>query len=186
MGEVQLLKIAMTRDGHYNEMIAHAREEGERQEKLMKDGLCLDCESNPQNPHLAGNVCLSCWEDTPAMGCDVSGCPNSSDGHFRQASLCKIHLADTIHRQYDEYLKNKSELNDEKQKIEQAAQELDVDLGNSMYNNYQELNEEQQDVFDEWAALRHRERGLAQLKDDIQKAMDQIDQPFPDEHNVFG
>lgn len=176
----------MTRDGHYNEMIAHAREEGERQQRLKEDGLCLDCASNPQNPHLAGHVCLSCWEDTPTMGCDASDCPNSSKGHFRQVSLCEIHLVDTIHQQYDEYLKNKSNINDEKQDVEERVQELGVDLNKIKYENYQELGDEQQSVHDKWAALRHRERGLHQLKNNIQKAMDQIEQPFPDEMHIFG
>lgn len=176
----------MTRDDHYNEMVAHAREEGERQEKLMQDELCLDCESNPQNPHLAGNMCLSCWEDTSAVGCEITDCPNSSAGHFRQMSLCKVHLTDTIHRQYDVYMGEKSELYDERLNIEGKAQQLDIKLDDNMYRKYKKLEKEQQDVFDEWVALKYKERSLAHLRNDIQKAMDQIDQPFPEECYVFG
>jgi len=120
------------------------------------------------------------------MGCDVSGCPNSTDGHFRQAGLCKIHLVDTIHKMYDEYLSNKSELETEKERLKTWADSVDVELHNSSYGEYQDMTDEQQDVIDEWTALRHRERGIHQLKNDIKKAMDQIEKPFPEEYEVLG
>lgn len=166
--------------------MGYTRAERERMQRLDEQGLCVDCDDNPQNPHITGHVCLDCWKEVDSVGCNTDGCTNSVAGSFEQMKLCEVHLTDVIHSKYHEYLEMKSDIEDDIAEVEAEANDANLDLANLSSYDYRELSNNKQVIFDKWIGVKHRERQLKHLKEKIKSAMESVDQPFPDEYEVFG
>lgn len=167
------------------EMKAVAIEEQEKADKLRTQGICLTCEDSPQNPHIPAPVCLDCYESNASLGCSVTGCPNSGIAVFRQVEYCEHHFSKVASYMYQEYLGLKSELEDERESLYKTVEqvgthprELDVPS--------QQASEEMVDLYDEWVHLKLLAREVNVLKSEIQEAIEQDLQAFPDNYSVFG
>lgn len=167
------------------EMKAELIEDQEHMSDLEQQGLCLTCEANPQNPHVDGPVCLSCYESNPTVGCSASGCAYQAVEDFRESQYCPQHFAQEVLVVYEEYLSMFQELEDTRAILESRAAKhgthpRDYDGGESdMSDKVFELHEEYLDV-------KHLAREVNILRDDIQEAVDADTQVFPDEYQIFG
>jgi len=162
-----------------------AAEEKKRQEKLDNQGLCFDCEENPQNSAIAGKVCLDCFESRDGVGCMYKGCPNSSDGSYRQFTLCEIHLISAIHSHYHEYLERRSEIEEQKRKLEDKIADLEYDPRDESIPRT-ELSDKAKELDNKWVSMILEKHNIAILKKEIKKSMEQVEEGFPEGYEVFG
>lgn len=165
---------------------AAAQEEKERIENLDEQGLCLECEDNPQNPAVNGKVCIKCWNSHDQIGCCMTGCPNSTVGHFRQCGYCEAHLIDIIHDKYEQYLEFKLELDGEKKELDKQAKEVDINPDKVNSQIYNDSTPDQQDFIDKWHSYQYRLKELHEMKSNIKRAIDQVDEAVPEGYELFG
>lgn len=167
------------------EGLAIAREEHERQERLDEKGLCFNCEENPQNPNINAKMCLDCWNNDQFMKCAASNCPNTAAGRIEQYTLCEVHLTDLIHQKYEEYLKEKSELKDKQKTFDEKVKKHNFNPKNYRGSPH-DLSDIEQDIHGDYLVILGKRQNIKNLKREIQNAMKDLDQAFPENYKVFG
>lgn len=155
-----------------------------RHSKRKKNGLCVWCGENPQNPAL-GPVCLDCFESEKHTGCSREGCINPPVATWYHSDLCEVHLINAVHSNYDRYLSIKSKLDnlrEERERLEKIMEEQGIEpvtWDKSVAET--EVNEEYVEVRHE---IHELSAELGMLKKNIERAKSSVDQLFPENYEV--
>lgn len=158
-------------------------EKATREERASK-GLCLQCGKRPQNTAYGDGdpYCLDCLQ-TAEFICSESGCPNLRVGDWMQRPLCAIHLVDTAHKGYEDYLKLKSEI----QELEKRKHKLDkvLDMGTEPFRTPASERSDQKDEYVEITLeLNELHHQFHAIKTALKKAQNSLEQLFPDNFNT--
>lgn len=157
--------------------IHYGLEEARRMEELDEQGLCVRCGKRPQNPALSTKRCLDCCNET-GDNCDAGSCTRSIEGTFMQHRYCKRHLIDSLHKAYTEYLKKRSKLQKEQQRILDKAADIDFDV--EAYNaDPRKLTDRESKIYNDWLDCRINKRENEQMRGFIIDSMGQVEQVFP-------
>lgn len=170
---------------NFEAAVAEAREHEEKVQDLNDEGLCHKCQDQSQNPYLGASLCLECWESHDFAGCHVKGCPNSSVGTYNQAQYCDIHLADQIHKGYNQYLDMKSRLCEQRNELEDWVQRLEEDPRDSE-KPVDEWSEEAKEFHERWIGFQLERQEVGVMRSIIENAMESLDEPFHENYQVFG
>lgn len=157
-------------------------EENQRMKELNEKGLCLNCGEKPQNPAVPGEMCISCFTDSP-FSCNHKGCPNKPVGEIRQMRLCEPHMIDAIHGMYETWEKKSYELAEDKRDFDNRALSAGYDP-RSLDSMPADPTPLQNKLMDEWDHLRHQALEVDRIAHDIRKAMELVDEAFPDNFNL--
>lgn len=161
-------------DEHKAELISEVK----KSERLNSDGLCLECESSPQNPAVDSNLCLECFKDSPHC-CNAEGCINGVSGMIDGYYMCETHLVDTIHKEYRDYLQQKSELDDKEKELMEKAKVARIKEFTWLMDT-KEMSDHQHELYREWCKIERTRRHLEAQKTDIKQAMKSADTVFPE------
>lgn len=156
----------------------YAREQQRKIKERNEKGLCHRCGEVPANPALPTNLCVDCHEKEP-QGCEKSGCTNSVAGSYRQARLCEVHLINIIHSEYQEYEQRKSKLEELKQEFYDLVDDVGFDP-REQSKRPSEMTDRENTVLDLHTKVKAEERNLDLRKKQLQKAISQVEQAFPD------
>jgi hypothetical protein len=167
------------------ELQAEAEMAKRREERLDEKGLCRFCGERPKNPFINANTCLSCYKEHPNGCCTAEGCYDNVAARYEQMALCKVHLADTLHKEYERYLSLKDKLHEKEQKLGFFIIKRDYDT-NEKPEEIKELENPSKEIQSLQNRIKMIQREIDILKSGIKKANKKAGGVFPENYEIFG
>lgn len=170
------------REMHRDAAIDYGLEEQRKAKERDEEGLCLDCGYSPQHPEVAAKMCVDCWRDS-MFCCHHGGCDNPSVVEVRQRGLCSLHAIEAAHGLHKKYLAKKSELEEEKQMLEDLIADVGYDPREHS-GHPPDAPDRAAEVENQFADVHFTKQDLANIKRQLERIKGEVDEVFPENYHV--